>query len=170
MHVSSQSKPTLSRVQFCCDGFQRHPYMAMKCKPVCRDGCTNGVCAAPGKCHCLPDHVEIRTPGVCVATCPIGECPLYMGTSISMYKIRNILANHYHCEHGTYFIFKSNSRHLNYLHKTHNFQVFKRISNHRNQKKQVICFCCVVETQNHIGKDYRDPIHKPHVINAQLSN
>lgn len=73
-HHSAQSKPTLSRVQHCCDGFRTHPHMPMKCQPVCTAGCTNGICVAPDKCRCLPDHMELLSSGVCTRTCPIGEC------------------------------------------------------------------------------------------------
>lgn len=71
---SIQSNPTLSRIQYCCDGFERHPHAVMRCQPICQHGCRNGVCAAPEKCVCLPDHVVAATsPGVCLPTCPIGN-------------------------------------------------------------------------------------------------
>lgn len=66
------SDPALSRIQVCCDGFQRSAYVFRKCDPICRKGCgSNGICVAPETCTCYPNH-EKNSEGLCVPTCPVG--------------------------------------------------------------------------------------------------
>lgn len=62
----------MSRIQVCCEGYQRNPHIFRKCDPVCNQECVNGVCVAPNRCQCYPDHVQ-NLAGYCVATCPIGK-------------------------------------------------------------------------------------------------
>ncbi len=62
----------MSRIQVCCDGYQRNPHIFRKCDPVCNQECINGICIAPNRCQCYPDHVQ-NLAGFCVSTCPIGE-------------------------------------------------------------------------------------------------
>lgn len=64
----------MSRIQVCCEGYQRNPHIFRKCDPVCDNECVNGICIAPNRCQCYPDHVQ-NLAGYCVATCPspIGE-------------------------------------------------------------------------------------------------
>lgn len=62
----------MSRIQVCCEGYQRNPHIFRKCDPVCTQECVNGICVAPNRCQCFPDHVQ-NLAGYCVATCPIGK-------------------------------------------------------------------------------------------------
>ncbi|CRK94233.1 CLUMA_CG007748, isoform A [Clunio marinus] len=65
------SDPTLSRIQVCCEGYQRNIHNFRKCDPICKKECVNGFCAAPETCVCYPDHV-VNLGGFCIPTCPIG--------------------------------------------------------------------------------------------------
>ncbi|XP_055632768.1 fibrillin-1-like [Toxorhynchites rutilus septentrionalis] len=73
------SDPSLSRVQVCCEGYERNVHNFRKCDPVCEEPCFNGLCVGPNKCTCYPDFVN-NLQGKCVPTCPIGcdngECNL----------------------------------------------------------------------------------------------
>lgn len=69
----------MSRIHVCCEGYQRHPHIFRKCTPICSQECGNGICVAPNRCQCYPDHVP-NLAGYCVVTCPSptgcfnGEC------------------------------------------------------------------------------------------------
>lgn len=66
-----QTRPNLSRIQVCCEGYERNIHNFHKCDPICRKECINGICIAPDQCACYPDHVT-NLAGYCVPTCPIG--------------------------------------------------------------------------------------------------
>ncbi|KAG5666275.1 hypothetical protein PVAND_017587, partial [Polypedilum vanderplanki] len=64
------SDPSLSRIQICCDGYQRSAFVYRHCYPICTNGCGyNGICVAPETCTCYPDYVQ-NSEGICVKTCP----------------------------------------------------------------------------------------------------
>lgn len=65
------SNPTMSRIQICCDGYERNPHIFRKCDPICKNDCPNGICTAPETCVCLPGNVRDYEEN-CVPTCPIG--------------------------------------------------------------------------------------------------
>jgi len=65
------SNPTLSRIQVCCEGYQRNIHNFKICDPICKSECVNGYCIAPDTCVCYPDHV-LNLGGFCLPTCPIG--------------------------------------------------------------------------------------------------
>ncbi|XP_050343679.1 uncharacterized protein LOC126769128 isoform X2 [Nymphalis io] len=65
------SRPDLSRIRSCCQGYIRNIYNFKICDPVCSQECVNGHCSAPETCTCFPDHVK-NIAGFCIATCPIG--------------------------------------------------------------------------------------------------
>ncbi|XP_055923564.1 epidermal growth factor-like protein [Eupeodes corollae] len=65
------STPTMSRIQICCEGYERNPHIYRKCDPICRDDCPNGICTGPETCLCLPGNVRDYEEN-CVPICPIG--------------------------------------------------------------------------------------------------
>ncbi|XP_037038817.1 von Willebrand factor D and EGF domain-containing protein-like [Bradysia coprophila] len=69
--IGNGSTPEMSRIHVCCEGYQRDPHIFRKCSPICSQECVNGICVAPNRCQCYPDHVH-NLAGYCVATCPIG--------------------------------------------------------------------------------------------------
>lgn len=69
--VGNGSDPSLSRIQICCDGYERNVHNYLQCDPICKNGCINGICVAPDVCVCYPDHVR-NYAGFCLSTCPIG--------------------------------------------------------------------------------------------------
>jgi len=69
--IGNGSTPAMSRIQVCCEGYERNPHIFRKCDPICSPECINGICIAPNQCQCYPDHVR-NLAGFCIATCPIG--------------------------------------------------------------------------------------------------
>ncbi|NP_001036879.1 nimrod B precursor [Bombyx mori] len=65
------SRPDLSVIRSCCNGYVRNIYNPNICEPHCSKGCVNALCTAPEICTCFPDHVK-NAGGFCIATCPIG--------------------------------------------------------------------------------------------------
>ncbi|ALC39580.1 nimB2 [Drosophila busckii] len=63
--------PDMSRIQICCDGYERNPHIYRRCEPICDDDCPNGICTAPNTCVCMPGHVR-TVEGKCISTCPLG--------------------------------------------------------------------------------------------------
>lgn len=61
----------MSRIQVCCEGYERNPHIYRRCEPVCEDTCPNGICTAPNTCVCMPGHVR-TVEGKCISTCPLG--------------------------------------------------------------------------------------------------
>ncbi|GAB0098432.1 uncharacterized protein DMENIID0001_141620 [Sergentomyia squamirostris] len=65
------SNPSLSRIQICCQGYERNPHNFRLCDPICHNPCINGLCVAPDTCACYPDY-SVDLDGKCIPTCPIG--------------------------------------------------------------------------------------------------
>ncbi|XP_047526004.1 fibrillin-1-like isoform X1 [Pieris napi] len=65
------SRPELSRIRSCCQGYIRNIHNFWICDPVCTQECVNALCTAPDTCSCFPDHVK-NLAGFCIPTCPIG--------------------------------------------------------------------------------------------------
>ncbi|KAH8352819.1 hypothetical protein KR084_006563 [Drosophila pseudotakahashii] len=44
-------------ISYCCDGYvNRGNSQNVKCEPICREDCSNGVCITPGSCECAPGY------------------------------------------------------------------------------------------------------------------
>ncbi|XP_037957735.1 fibrillin-2 [Teleopsis dalmanni] len=69
--VGNGTTPAMSKIQICCDGYERNPHVYKRCDPICKDDCPNGICTAPNTCVCMPGHVR-NYDDKCISTCPIG--------------------------------------------------------------------------------------------------
>ncbi|XP_030377144.1 uncharacterized protein LOC115626033 [Scaptodrosophila lebanonensis] len=69
--VGNGTSPDMSRIQVCCEGYERNPHVYRRCEPICADDCPNGICTAPNTCVCMPGHVR-NHEGKCISTCPLG--------------------------------------------------------------------------------------------------
>lgn len=92
-----QSNPTLSRIQVCCEGYQRNEHIYSKCEPICTKGCANGVCVRPNECTCYPDHVK-NLAGLCQTTCPQGV--LKIQNYSLLYSANDCYLQNLGCENG----------------------------------------------------------------------
>ncbi|KAH8287888.1 hypothetical protein KR018_006533 [Drosophila ironensis] len=55
--------PDSRRRQFsvCCDGYiNEGTSRNLKCRPICEEDCTHGVCLSPGHCECAPGYSRIQ--------------------------------------------------------------------------------------------------------------
>ncbi|KAI8120996.1 von Willebrand factor D and EGF domain-containing protein [Lucilia cuprina] len=69
--VGNGTRPEMSKIQVCCEGYERNPHVFKRCDPICDDDCPNGICTAPNTCVCMPGHVRNEN-NKCITTCPIG--------------------------------------------------------------------------------------------------
>ncbi|XP_068150872.1 epidermal growth factor-like protein 6 [Drosophila tropicalis] len=46
------------QISYCCDGFLNlGTNKNLKCEPICKMDCTNGICIGPDNCECAPGYV-----------------------------------------------------------------------------------------------------------------
>ncbi|KAF5281796.1 hypothetical protein FQR65_LT14523, partial [Abscondita terminalis] len=69
--ASNGTKVGHSIIQICCSGYKPKAHVALKCEPVCDNGCVNGNCTSPNVCVCLPGHIR-DLGNNCIPTCPKG--------------------------------------------------------------------------------------------------
>ncbi|XP_034475429.1 tenascin [Drosophila innubila] len=69
--IGNGTTSDMSRIQICCEGYERNPHIYRRCEPLCDDNCPNGICTAPNTCVCMPGHVR-TVEGKCISTCPLG--------------------------------------------------------------------------------------------------
>ncbi|KAH8409967.1 hypothetical protein KR009_003240 [Drosophila setifemur] len=45
------------QISYCCDGYSNEGTPRnLKCLPICKEDCTNGLCITPGYCECAPGY------------------------------------------------------------------------------------------------------------------
>jgi len=103
------TSPDMSRIQVCCEGYQRNPHIYSRCDPICHDDCPNGICTAPNTCVCIPGHVR-NYEDKCISVCPLGcghgicdemgECRCRPGYTIEPKERKYCVP---HCEQGCEF-------------------------------------------------------------------
>jgi len=96
----------MSKIQVCCEGYERNAHVFARCDPICIDDCPNGICTAPNTCVCIPGHVR-NYENKCISTCPLGcgngvcdeqrQCQCKPGYVIEPLKREFCVP---HCEHG----------------------------------------------------------------------
>ncbi|XP_016989616.2 platelet endothelial aggregation receptor 1 [Drosophila rhopaloa] len=45
------------QISFCCNDYvNKGNNQLLKCEPICREDCSNGLCITPGDCECAPGY------------------------------------------------------------------------------------------------------------------